>query len=367
MTAQHVHGGHTPDGFAHTAVIVHSDRSLRNALIPRLRQSLQVRKPVLMVVSDHTATMVRQELGERSRDLEWGDSTAFYQRLGFAYESFRRYLADQHAAGRHVHVIAEPDITADPDQATPIDRAAAYLAYESVCNDTYAPYGSAVTCIWDSRRHPDPVIEGARSVHNYELTGAGTIPSRTYVTPEKYLAARNDIPLEDVPKDVDQDLQFVDVTQLGRLRLALRSSIDQHPFAEPAADDIILSVTEVAANGLAHGAAPVRVRVWHHGDALVVHLDDRGGQPLPPDAGYRRSDLGETPGGGDCGWPGNSPTPSRPTPGRNRPPSGCTSPAKSPTAIQRDHMLPFTRVHHCSVRPDRVIGVGAGKVAAGLA
>nr|WP_296067535.1 ATP-binding protein [uncultured Actinoplanes sp.] len=217
--------------------------------------------------------------------------------MGFAYENFRRYLADQHTAGQRVHIVAEPDVTTGRDPDASVDRAAAYLAYESACNDTYAPYGSAVTCIWDSRRYPGRIIDGVRSVHQYELSENGPFPSRTYQTPEKYLAARNDIPLDDVPRAVDQDLQFVDVTELGRLRAALRSSIDRHPFSEQAADDIILAATEIAANGLAHGAAPVRVRVWHHGDALVVQLDDQGGQPLPPDAGYRRPDRGETPGG----------------------------------------------------------------------
>ena len=98
--------------------------------------------------------------------MEWVD--AYDQRLGFAYEGFRRVLADRHAAGRTVHVIAEPDVATDPQ--APVDRAAAYFAYESICNEVYAAYGCPVTCVWDARRHPALTIGNVRAVHAHELT-----------------------------------------------------------------------------------------------------------------------------------------------------------------------------------------------------
>jgi anti-sigma regulatory factor (Ser/Thr protein kinase) len=284
-------------GFAHTAVIVDSDRALRAVLVPALRRALDAREAVHLVVGAHTAEVVRDELGARADDVRWGDPRGYYQRLGFAYEGFRRYLADAHAAGRRVHVIAEPDLAGGPGGGTPPDRAAAYLAYEAICNDTYAPYGSPVTCVWDSRHHPRQAIDDARRVHRYELTEAGRVPSPAYVPPHAYLAGRDETPLDDVPAEVEHDLEFADGTRLGRLRAGLRPSIEADGFTGEAADDIILAVTEIATNGLAHGTAPVRLRVWHRGDTLVAQLDDRGGQTLAPDAGYRRPDAGTTPGG----------------------------------------------------------------------
>jgi anti-sigma regulatory factor (Ser/Thr protein kinase) len=77
----------------------------------------------------------------------------------------------------------------------------------------------------------------------------------------------------------------------------LRSAIDRDPFTEQGLDDIVLTVAEIAANGLAHGGAPVRVRVWRQGGGLSVQVDDSGGIPLPADAGYHRPTAGQTPGG----------------------------------------------------------------------
>lgn len=284
-------------GFVHAAMIIESDETLRRLLVPELRRSLQVGEPVFLVVSEHTAAVVRDHLGPGSASLGWGDRSVFYQRLGFAYEAFRRYLAEQHARRRRVHVVAEPDLPADLGSDAPVDRAMAYLEYESVCNDTYAPYGSPVTCLWDSRRHASQVIDGACSVHSHEWTETGRTLNPRFVVAEDYLAGRAGAPLQPPPAAVDRDLELIEAKELGRLRAAFGSWVEQHGFDVSAVEDIVLAITEVATNGLAHGAAPVRVRGWQEGSALVVQVDDSGGRPVPPDAGYRRPAAAHTPGG----------------------------------------------------------------------
>ena len=283
--------------FAHTAVIVDSEHVMRAVLVPHLRRSLQAGQPVVMVVGEHITSVVRDELGTDPAGLEWADPTRFYQRLGFAYEQFRRYLAAQHAAGRRVHVVAEPEIMGEVDADASTDRAAAYLAYESVCNETYAPYGSPVTCVWDSRRHAAEVIEGARSVHSHELTAAGRRRNPAYVRTDDFLAGRANAPFDEPPAAVDHDLTLVDATQLSSLRAVLLSWVGEHSFGSLAGEDVVLATTEVATNGLTHGSAPIRVRGWRQGSVLVTQVDDRGGRPLPPDAGYRPPAAVHTPGG----------------------------------------------------------------------
>jgi anti-sigma regulatory factor (Ser/Thr protein kinase) len=297
MTASRASEIRSQPGFVHAAMIIDSDQTLRRVLVPELRRSLQVGEPVFLVVSEHTAAVVRDDLGPGSASLEWGDRSVFYQRLGFAYEAFRRYLAEQQARGRGVHVVAEPDFPGELGSDAPVDRAMAYLEYESICNDTYAPYGSSVTCLWDSRRHASHVIDGACSVHSHELTEAGRTLNPRYVVPEDYLAGRTDAPLQPPPAAVERDLELIEAKGLGLLRAAFGSWVEQHGFDVSAVEDIVLAITEVATNGLAHGAAPVRVRGWQDGSALVVQVDDGGGRPVPPDAGYRRPAAAHTPGG----------------------------------------------------------------------
>ncbi len=278
-------------GFVHAALIVDSDESLRARLVPVLRRSLERAEPVLMVVSAHTERVVRDVLGRRSEALEWGDPAAFYQRLGFAFEGFRRYLAEQHAKGRRVHVVAEPDVGSGADPDEPIDRAAAYLSYESVCNEAYAGFGCPITCVWDSRRHPTLVIDGVRSLHNHEITDAGSTVNDGHITTAEYLAGRNGIPLPRVPAPTDVDLTLTGTGQLSPLRAALRGWAAAHGFDASACGDVEIAVTELATNGLVHGAPPVRVRAWRQAGTLLVQVDDAGGHPISVNAGYRPPDV----------------------------------------------------------------------------
>ena len=183
---------HAEPHFLHSVLIVDSDETLRERLVPALRRALRDGEAVLMVVHPHTEQVVRDSLGDQAADLNWGDTQAFYQRLGFTFETFRRYLARQHAAGQRVYIVAEPDIPAFGSEAA-LDRVAAYLSYEAVCNDAFAGYGCPLTCIWDSRRHPTLVIEGARDLHKYELSVAGPIPNPDFIPVSDYLARRSEV------------------------------------------------------------------------------------------------------------------------------------------------------------------------------
>jgi anti-sigma regulatory factor (Ser/Thr protein kinase) len=273
-----------PDDFAHTIAVIQSDASVRTHLVPEIRRSLQRGQHVLMVVSESVGRLVRSDLGSRVPGVEWGDPAAFYTRLGPAFERFRRYLAERHEAGQQVHVIAEPEL-ADGAVA---DRTHAYLPYESICNETYAPYGSPVTCIWNTGQHPAAVLEQARIVHGHELTAAGRVRNEAYQTPDEFLTGRAQAPLEPVPALVDHDVILHDLLDLRVLRRILATWTTRHGFQDEVAADVSVAVTEIATNALIHGGTPARARCWHAGDTLIVQLDDPGGRPLSPTAGYRR-------------------------------------------------------------------------------
>jgi anti-sigma regulatory factor (Ser/Thr protein kinase) len=254
------------------------------------------------VVGNDARTVLAEHVGDLGGALRWSDPSAFYQRLGFAYEGFRRYLADQHTAGRRVHVVAEPDLDGGVDAGMHADRAAAYLAYEAVCNETYDPYDGAVTCIWSRRHHPAAVLDGVRATHRYLLTPAGRVPSSLYRGAERYLTQRYDPPLPPAPADVDHDVSLAEVADLSRLRAVLQPWVDKHGFAEEAADDVVVAAVEVAANGLRHGTTPVRVRCWHRRRTLIVQCDDSAGRLIPATAGYRRPQLADASPGGRGLW-----------------------------------------------------------------
>jgi anti-sigma regulatory factor (Ser/Thr protein kinase) len=255
-------------------------------LMPALRENLDRDAPVLMVVGADTERLVRAELGASSNRLEWADTSAYHQRLGFTFESFRNYLATQHAARRRVHVVAEPDLSAGVSRDIPFDRAAAYMSFEAMCNSAYAGFGCPITCIYDSRRQPDRIIENVRVVHDHEVTADGDVVNHRHVPPAEFLAGRNDVPLPAPPRLTDLDVELRRPDDLGDLARAVASWAGSREFADLAVDDVVIAVVEVATNGLVHGVPPVRVRAWWQGGTLVTQVDDAGGRPLPALAGY---------------------------------------------------------------------------------
>ncbi|RZU73017.1 anti-sigma regulatory factor (Ser/Thr protein kinase) [Micromonospora kangleipakensis] len=283
--------------FVHAALIVDSDDTLRSRLVPALRRSVAAHERVCLLVGAHVERVVRDALGSLADRLEWGERATSPTRLGFAYERLRRYLAAQHAAGSSVHVITEADVSAEPGSDAPVDRATAHLSYESACGDAYADYGCAVTCLWDSRRHPAVLIESVRTLHNHEFTENGREPNSGHVASADYLRRRSEIPLDAMPPVVDLDVRLVDLDQLTPLRGALRGWAEARSFDADATGDVVVAVTEVATNGLVHGAPPVRLRGWHHRDMLVVQVDDPGGHRIPPAAGFHRPGSADRVGG----------------------------------------------------------------------
>ncbi|WIN00225.1 sensor histidine kinase [Actinoplanes oblitus] len=274
------------DAFPHSALLPGSDDELVTALSAELRRSLTAYDEILLVVSDRTRALLTDPPHHLPGLLRWGDPAAFYQRLGLAYESFRRYLAEQADKDRRVHVIAEPDLSADPGHdGPPLGRTGAYLAYEAVCNDTYAPYGSAVTCLWDSRRHPPDVLGEVLATHRYRLTASGRQPSPRFRAAGDYLAGHR-APLPAAPRHVDHDRTLTEVAELRDLRAMLNAWASERGFAAEPASDLVVAVVEVAGNGLRHAATPVRVRAWHHGGTLIAQCDDDAGRPVPVTAGY---------------------------------------------------------------------------------
>ncbi|MFE9748706.1 ATP-binding protein [Saccharothrix saharensis] len=285
-------------GFVHAALIVDSDRSLLERLLPALDRSLAVGEAVVMAVGVHTERVLRSALGAGSGALEWTPPGAFYQRLGLTFTAFRDYLAQRHAAGRRVHVVAEPDIVTSTHPQAPIDRVGAYLPYEALCNQAYAGFDCAITCLWDSRRHPALVIEGVRDLHPFEMTASGVRANLDFTSTGDYLAGRNLIALEPPPVSVGLDLAVGSFGELGEVRAVLRDWARDRGFSAEAIDDVVTAVDGIVTNAVEHGRPPVRVRAWQAADTLVVQVDDTGAVSLPAFGGYQPPTPGQRRGRG---------------------------------------------------------------------
>lgn len=271
--------------FRHGVLIVDGQHTIERRLVPSLRRDITAGQAVFMVVGADTARIVRDRLGDDADTLQWAPVDGFYQRLGFSYRSFDRYLRDQHDRQQPIHIVAEPGLVSDP--RAPVDRVAAFLNYEAMANDRYARYGSPITCLWHREHHPAWVIDDVRKVHGQELTARGDIDNPSYIAPAAYLNARVPASLPAPPPVTDLDLTVWDFAEVAACRAAVARWASHHDFVPAAVRQVVAAGNEAVTNGLQHGQAPVQVRAWRRDTTLILDIEDHGGQPIPADAGYR--------------------------------------------------------------------------------
>jgi hypothetical protein len=276
---------HSGGRFDHRALIVDADDTIQRLLVPRLHRKIAAHEAVLMVVGADTAAIIRDRLGRDADALHWAPMDGFYQRLGFTYSKFLRYLREQHSRQQVVNVIAEPDTVTDPQ--APVDRAVAYLGYEAMTNDMYAGYGCPITCIWHSHRHSAPIIDEVRKVHQQELSARGVVRNPGYLGPDDYLSQRAKATMTATPPVSDIDITVWHLDEMAACRAAVAGWAARHHFVPTAVRQVVAATSEVVANGLRHGRPPVRARAWSQNTTLIVHVDDPGGLSIPAQAGYR--------------------------------------------------------------------------------
>ena len=265
----------------HALLQFDSAESLCARALPYAREGMERGETVMAVVSPGVARVLRAALGEDAAWVRGQADDVSYGRLGAMFEGFRRFLAEQRAAGAAMRLLAENDTVGGPE------RTAAYLRFEAMANEVYRPYGHRWACLYDTRAHSPQTLHGAHQTHPRLLGHHGReVPNADYLDPATYLARSQPPPAP--PAEVHLDLVVTGPAELVEFRRRLRRWVTRHTRGDRDADDVLVAVGEAVTNALQHGVPPVRVRAWTADDQARVHVHDRGSTPIPATAGYHR-------------------------------------------------------------------------------
>jgi hypothetical protein len=136
------------DGAApHALLLYDSAEDLRAGAVPYVREGLEQGEAVTAVVSSGAQRVLHGALGNDAARVRWEAGDVSYRRLGVMFEAFRRFLAEQRAAGTAMRLLAENDMVSTAE------RMAAYLRFEAMANEVYRPYGYRWACLYDTRTH----------------------------------------------------------------------------------------------------------------------------------------------------------------------------------------------------------------------
>jgi hypothetical protein len=124
--------------------------SLCARAVPYLREGFARGETVVAVVSADVQQVLRAALGDDATRMHWQADNVSYARLGAMFEGFRRFLADQRAAGVALRPLAQNDTAGAPH------RMAAYLRIEAMANEVLGAFGYPWACLYDTRAHSPP-------------------------------------------------------------------------------------------------------------------------------------------------------------------------------------------------------------------
>src|SRR5919112_525473 len=265
----------------HTLLVYDCEDSLCARAVPYLRAGLDRGETVVAVVAADVRQVLRGALGDDATRVHWQGGNVSYTRLGAMLEGFRRFLAEQRAAGVPVRLLAQNDVTGTSD------RMAAYLRIEAMANEVLGAFGYPWACLYDTRAHSPQTLHGAHQTHPRLLGHHGReVPNADYLDPATYLAGSQPPPAP--PAAVHLELAVTGPAELVEFRRRLRRWATRHTRGDRDADDVLVAVGEAVTNALQHGVPPVRVRAWTADDQARVHVHDRGSTPIPATAGYHR-------------------------------------------------------------------------------
>jgi anti-sigma regulatory factor (Ser/Thr protein kinase) len=263
------------DRFRHLALIYHGRAEYLSGLRGFIHASRADGDAVLVAVPERKTQLVRQEVGDDSAHVTLVDMTELGRnpaRIIPAVLSF----AGRHR-GQHVCFIGEPiwpgRTAAEIQEAT---------RHEALINLAFRDSLVTVLCPYDGARLPKSVIADAASTHPAVIRDRQERASTRYLGPLD-LPPRCNRPLSRPPAHAEA-LGYSD--DLRPVRSFVASRAKRAGLTPPRIPDLVLAISELAANTLRHTDGGGTVQFWQTRDEIICQVADSG-QIADPLARYR--------------------------------------------------------------------------------
>lgn len=262
---------HKTDVFRHEALFYSGERDFVKKTLPFIRDSIDSREPILVVVSERKIELLKEKLGSANGHLMF----AAMAQVGFnpariipAWQEFVDESPDGRCRG-----IGEP-VSAERGADELIEA----QIHESLLNVAFGggtplwlmcPYDESVlrADVIDEAYRSHPFIHDGQEHHN---------------TSYRALDSSNafDWPLPKAPAGAVE--MIFSKEDLEAVRNFISAQAHQTGFSQNKLDDLVLVVNEIATNSLKYGGGGGLLRLWREVDAVVCEVGDTGkiDQPL---------------------------------------------------------------------------------------
>jgi anti-sigma regulatory factor (Ser/Thr protein kinase) len=252
------------DGLRHVALLYRSADDYLTALQRFVTDGLARAEPVLVAVPEAKISRLRADLPD-AEYLSFADMTELGQNPARIIPSFHAFID---VRPRHrVRVVGEP---VWPQRSA--DELRETARHEALINVAFAGAAATILCPYDAADLSDSIIADATRTHPELVRSGHELPSSSYLEPPG-IPPECDRPFSRPPDKAeflayDRDLRPVRaLVTRGAQRAGL---LAEH------STDLVIAVSEVAANTLRHTAAGGTMYLWHTAEEVICQLHDTG-------------------------------------------------------------------------------------------
>jgi anti-sigma regulatory factor (Ser/Thr protein kinase) len=258
----------------HVAVPYDSDERFLDLAVPRVRAALDEGRRVLVITGATKLAQLREALGGDAERVDSRVPASWYDhpyRMLAAYHEYTR--------GRRTLVIGEPSWTGMSRR-----QVRELIRCDSVINAALRATAAIMLCLYDLRRVPEAVLHYGPVNHPVLLGSEGEMASNRFVEPHELVLHDDQAPLPEPPGDAGT-FRFT-ARELKRLRHHVGDYARSAGMDRNLITSLVISVSEIAANSVEHGAGYGTITMWTGDGELVCEIADPGGALDDPLPGY---------------------------------------------------------------------------------
>jgi anti-sigma regulatory factor (Ser/Thr protein kinase) len=267
-------------GFRHEVRLYAGDAEFVGATVDFVRDGVRSGEIVLVAVAAHKIDRLRLALGHDADEVRFVDMGDVGRNPGTLLPMWREFVDTYAAHGTAVRAVGEP---VWPDYSSA--ALAEFQHHEALLNLAFSDNPDFfLLCPYDTLALAPEVIDQALARHPFADAQAGQV-SANYALRGCLEAVFAD-PLPLPPRFGARERTFT-VTDLRDLRAFVWSEAEVRGLPPELADDLVLAVSEAAANSIRYGLGRGLLRVWSEDGYVVCEVSDEG-RLRDPLAGRRR-------------------------------------------------------------------------------
>ena len=266
-------------GFHHLALLYRGSQEYLATLTGFAEAGLALAEPVMVAVPGPAGRLLRDQLAQSAGQVVFADMETLGLNPARIIPAVSAFI-DAHP-GQPVRYIGEP---AWPARSA--DELRETARHEALINRAFAGSPITILCPYNAAALAPAVIGNARRTHPALLRRGASQPSRDYPGPED-LPPGCDTPLPEPPSRAAV-IRYA--TSLQAIRELVARHATQAGLTATRTADLVLAVSEIAANTLRYTRAGGTLHIWRTPDSLICQLHDQG-RIADPLAGRRRPAL----------------------------------------------------------------------------